>query len=80
MERFLKNNEVTIRLNTTVKNIKIVDGAVEGVETNNGFIECDSVVVATGGFGTNKEMIKEEFNLNLWEDFFPYDRFYRRWI
>ena len=49
MERFLKNNEVTIRLNTTVKNIKIVDGAVEGVETNNGFIECDSVVVATGG-------------------------------
>ena len=49
MERFLKNNGVNIKLNTTVKNIKVVDGVVKGVETSQGFIECDSVVVATGG-------------------------------
>ncbi len=31
-----------------------------------------AVVVATGGFGNNKEMIKEEFGLTLGEDYFPF--------
>ncbi len=31
-----------------------------------------AVVVATGGFGNNKEMIKEEFGLSLGEDYFPF--------
>ncbi len=49
MGRFLKNTGVTIKLNTAVKDIKIVDGVVKGVKTDNGFIECDSVIIATGG-------------------------------
>lgn len=49
MSRFLKNTGVTIKLNTAVKDIKIVDGVVKGVKTDNGFIECDSVIIATGG-------------------------------
>ncbi len=31
-----------------------------------------AVIVCTGGFGNNKEMIKQEFGLNLAEDFFPF--------
>ena len=31
-----------------------------------------SVIVATGGFGNNKEMLAKEFNLHLCEDFYPF--------
>lgn len=31
-----------------------------------------AVVVATGGFGNNKEMLEKEFNLHLGEDFYPF--------
>lgn len=31
-----------------------------------------AVIVATGGFGNNKDMIKEEFGLTMGEDFFPF--------
>lgn len=49
MERFLKNNGVKIKLNTQAKNIMVENNTVKGVETDKGFLECDSVVVATGG-------------------------------
>lgn len=49
MERFLKNNGVKIKLNTQAKNIIVENNTVKGVETDKGFLECDSVVVATGG-------------------------------
>ncbi len=35
-------------------------------------VRGQAVIVCTGGFGNNKEMIKEEFGLNLAEDFFPF--------
>ena len=35
-------------------------------------VRGDAVIVCTGGFGNNKEMIKEEFGLNLAEDYFPF--------
>ncbi len=31
-----------------------------------------AVIVATGGFGNNKEMLEKEFNLHLCEDFYPF--------
>ena len=33
---------------------------------------ANAVIVATGGFGNNAEMIKEHFGLNLWEDYQPF--------
>lgn len=35
-------------------------------------VRGQAVIVCTGGFGNNKEMIKQEFGLNLAEDFFPF--------
>ncbi len=31
-----------------------------------------AVIVATGGFGNNKEMLEKEFNLHLCDDFYPF--------
>ena len=67
-----------IYLETPVKSLIMEDGKCVGViATSKDGEEIEArakaVVVATGGFGTNKEMIKEEFNLNLWEDFFPFN-------
>lgn len=31
-----------------------------------------AVIVATGGFGNNKEMLEKEFNLHLGEDYYPF--------
>lgn len=67
-----------IYLETPIKSLIMEDGKCVGViATSKDGEEIEArakaVVVATGGFGTNKEMIKEEFNLNLWEDFFPFN-------
>ena len=67
-----------IYLETPVKSLIMEDGkcvGVRAVDSNGEEIECraKAVVVATGGFGTNKEMIKEEFGLDLWENFFPFN-------
>lgn len=66
-----------IYLETPVHKIIMEDGRAVGVlatDKNGEEIEAraKAVVVATGGFGTNKEMIKAEFGLDLWENFFPF--------
>ena len=48
-ENFARKNNVDIRLNTKVLDIVAQDNAVKSVITNKGKIECDAVVVATGG-------------------------------
>ncbi|MCI8893840.1 MAG: FAD-dependent oxidoreductase [Lachnospiraceae bacterium] len=67
-----------IYLETPVKSLIMEDGkcvGVKAVDKNGEEIEAraKAVVVATGGFGTNAEMIKEEFGYNLWQDFFPFN-------
>ena len=67
-----------IYLETPVKSLIMEDGKCVGVRAVNKDGEeiearAKAVVVATGGFGTNKEMIKEEFGLDLWENFFPFN-------
>ena len=67
-----------IYLETTVKSLIMEDGkcvGVHAVDKNGEEIEAraKAVVVATGGFGTNKEMIKENFGYYLWENFFPFN-------
>ncbi len=66
-----------ILLETAGKSLIVEDGRVCGVNAvdkdgNELQVRGQAVIVATGGFGNNKEMIKEEFGLNLAEDFFPF--------
>ncbi len=66
-----------ILLETPVNKIIMEDGRAVGViatDKNGEQIECrgKAVIVATGGFGNNKEMIEKEFGLHLGEDFFPF--------
>lgn len=67
-----------IYLETPVKKIIMEDGKAVGViatDKDGEEIEAraKAVVVATGGFGTNAEMIKEFFGYKLWEDYFPFN-------
>ncbi len=48
-ENFARKNNVQIKLNTKVVDILTRDNRVVGVVTDKGKIECDAVVVATGG-------------------------------
>lgn len=66
-----------ILLETPVKKLIIEDGKVVGVmasDRNGEEIEAraKAVIVATGGFGTNAEMLHNEFGLNYGKDFFPF--------
>ncbi|HIZ06604.1 MAG TPA: FAD-dependent oxidoreductase [Candidatus Eubacterium avistercoris] len=67
-----------IYLETPVKGLIMEDGKCVGVKATDKDGEeiearAKAVVVATGGFGTNPEMIKEEFGLDLWKNFFPFN-------
>ena len=53
--------------NGKVCGAKAVDKDGNGIE-----VRGKAVIVATGGFGNNKEMLEEEFGLHLGEDFFPF--------
>lgn len=67
-----------IYLETPVKKIIMEDGRAVGViaEDKDGEeieARAKAVVVATGGFGTNPEMIKEFFGYDLWKNYFPFN-------
>lgn len=66
-----------ILLETAVTDLIVEDGVVCGVyakDKEGDIVEAraKAVIVATGGFGNNKEMIKEELGLNAGEDYFPF--------
>lgn len=48
-QRKLEENDVDIRLNSSVSKIEIADNKVVGVKVGQEFISCDKVIVATGG-------------------------------
>ena len=46
----LKKQNIKVRFNTTVKDILLKNGVIEGVKTESGeIIECDSCIISTGG-------------------------------
>ena len=49
LEKELVGLGVDIRLNTCATNISIVNGMVNAVNTDRGYIDCDAVIVCTGG-------------------------------
>lgn len=49
LEKALIKNGVDIRLNTEVLSLKIDNGRVIGVKTKESTIDCDSVIICTGG-------------------------------
>lgn len=68
---------VEFHLQTPVKKILIEDGKVVGVvaQDANGeeiLAECNCVIVATGGFGDNPQMIKEHIGFDWGKDLFSF--------
>lgn len=66
-----------IVLETPVNELIVEDGKVCGIKAKNAAgeeIEArgKAVLVATGGFGNNAEMLKKEFGLTLMKDFYPF--------
>ncbi len=66
---------IVTHLKTTAKKITLQDGHVTGIiaEDRNGnefYLEAGTVVIATGGFSANKEMIKQLTGFTLGEDIF----------
>ena len=66
-----------IHLETPVTELIVEDGAVVGVvatDKDGERIEAraKAVIVGTGGFGDNPEMIKEYTGFELGKDFFPF--------
>ena len=59
-------NEIIME-NGKAVGVKAVDAQGQEVE-----VRGKAVIVATGGFSNNAKMIKDEFGLNLNEDFFPF--------
>lgn len=55
-----------------VENGKVCGAKAVDKEGNGLEVRGKAVIVATGGFGNNKEMLEEEFGLHLGQDFFPF--------
>lgn len=76
MTEYAQSLGVEFYLNTPVTKIDVVNGEVQGVVAvnENENIEYhatgEAVVVASGGFGNNEEMIKEELGYTWGEDYF----------
>ena len=49
LEKAIVKAGVDIRLNTQVNSVETVNGAISAVITNKGMVNCDSVIVCTGG-------------------------------
>ena len=64
-----KESGVEFRLNTAGKELILKDGKVVGVyaETEDGVLQVNAgaVIVATGGYGTNKEMIESRLRTDM---------------
>lgn len=68
---------VEIHFGTEVKRILMEDGAAAGVlaadaDGNELTVECDAVIVCTGGFGDNPDMIREKMGYRWGEDLFSF--------
>lgn len=49
LNKYMELNAVKVVRNCVVKNIVVSDGNISGVETDRGIMECDKVILATGG-------------------------------
>lgn len=49
LEKMLKHNGVEVKFGVEVQGVSVQNGIVNGVDTNCGFMACDSVVVCCGG-------------------------------
>ncbi len=63
LTEYIKKNDIDVRLNTCVTDLLVVDGAVTGVNVKNEdstyTINAKAVLLATGGFGKNKELMEQ---------------------
>lgn len=54
------------------ENGKVCGVTAEDSEGNRIEARAKAIIVATGGFGNNKDMVKTEFGLTIGQDFFPF--------
>ena len=54
MEEYLRENGVETRTGTTVEKLLVEEGVLVGVETNQGSVRAESIVLATGGASYKK--------------------------
>lgn len=58
MYETLKNrSQVEFRFNTRVRSLLVEGDEVTGVETEDGAVRADSVILASGGFGANRDLL-----------------------
>ena len=77
MTKRAKELGTEILLETAATSLIVENGKVCGViavdKDGNGLeVRGKAVIVATGGFGNNPEMIEKEFGLHIGEDYFPF--------
>ena len=75
--RACENEGIDIFTSTPAKELIFEDGKIVGVlapdaDGNDMRIGCKYVVLSTGGFGNNPEMIEKEFGLHIGKDYFPF--------
>jgi fumarate reductase flavoprotein subunit len=58
LEGRMQKYEVDVVLRTRVRELQIDDGAVKGVVVDGSRISAGAVVIATGGFGANREFLE----------------------
>ncbi len=49
LERIVRDAGVEVRLNTRVEGLVVADGSITGIRVDGGVLNCDAVVIATGG-------------------------------
>lgn len=53
----IKQTNILVKTNIRVTDINIQEGKVTGVVTSQGFMSCDYVIFATGGYGCSPELL-----------------------
>jgi fumarate reductase flavoprotein subunit len=57
LEASMQQYEVDVALRTRVTRLLIEDGAVSGIEVDGAPVTAPAVIIATGGFGANRDML-----------------------
>lgn len=61
LEAALQRFPIDVALRTRVRQLHFVDGLVNGIEVDGNVITAPSVVLATGGFGANRQLVDKYY-------------------
>jgi fumarate reductase flavoprotein subunit len=61
LEGSVQQYDVDVALKTRVRKLLIEDGVVKGIVTGDSTVTAPAVIIATGGFGANREMLQRYY-------------------